>query len=457
MPINSNFYVHELDKTALDALKAIPGFTPLLKAFLKVWSEKQFYIQNMSTNLRISDKQLSKYYDMLLPICEKLGIDVPELYLEFNVVPNAYTSGDTKPFIVMTSGLLETMPEYLIPTVLAHECGHIACHHVLYTTMGQLLLSEARSFLGLNDLAAFPIQVAFYYWMRCSELSADRAAAICDGSSEKVVEMCMRFAGYNKHIDAPANVEEFMNQAIEYKEMMDTSKWNKTLEFIMFHQQTHPLNAVRAYECNEWTKQKIFLKINEYLSYSSANTEEKSLGEYLGELPMDNSSRYYIGQNYQEVQTQLNSYGFTNIDLIRVTTKNLMTKDGQVIDITINKQEKFEKGEWYPADTNIAITYYEAETKEEVAAAHPGQLRVPESSKRCVGKNYKEVIAKFNDAGFSVIVTEEQTKAKKDWMAKEGTIVRISINGQTQFDKGEWFDKNALIRIVYLVLPSPEK
>ena len=42
-------------------------------------------------------------------------------------------------------------------------------------------------------------------------------------------------------------------------------------------------------------------------------------------------------------------------------------------------------------------------------------------------------------------------------MAKEGTIVRISINGQTQFDKGEWFDKNALIRIVYLVLPSPEK
>ena len=34
--------------------------------------------------------------------------------------------------------------------------------------------------------------------MRCSELSADRAAAICDGSSDKVVEMCMRFAGFDK-------------------------------------------------------------------------------------------------------------------------------------------------------------------------------------------------------------------------------------------------------------------
>ena len=457
MSINSNFYVHESDRIALDTLKAIPGFTPLLKAFMKVWSEKQFYIQNMSTNLRISDKQLSKYYDMLPPICEKLGIDIPELYLELDVVPNAYTSGDTKPFIVMTSGLLETMPEYLIPTVLAHECGHIACHHVLYRTMGRLILSEAINYLGLNDVAVFPIQVAFYYWMRCSELSADRAAAICDGSSDKVVEMCMRFAGYDKDINAEANVEEFMKQAIEYKELVADSKWNKTLEFIMFNKETHPLNAVRAYECNEWTNKEVFAKINEYLSHTLAGTTNKSLGEYLGEIPIENSSRYYIGQSYQEVQDQLKNYGFTNIDLIRVTTKGLMTKDGQIINITINKQEKVEKGEWYSSDANIVITYYEAETMEEVAAAHPGQLRVPEASKRCIGKNYKDIIAKFEDVGFSVIITEEQEKTKKDWMAKEGNIVRMSINGQTQFEKGEWFDEKALIRITYLVLPNAEQ
>ena len=157
MAINPDFYVHESDRVALKALKAIPGFTPLLKAFMKVWSEKQFFIQNMSTNLRLSDKQLSKYYNMLPPICEKLGIDVPELYLELDVVPNAYTSGDTKPFIVITSGLLETMPEELIPTVLAHECGHIACHHVLYRTMGNLILSQAiNTWAWVTVLRSFP-------------------------------------------------------------------------------------------------------------------------------------------------------------------------------------------------------------------------------------------------------------------------------------------------------------
>ena len=162
MAIDAKFYIHDSDKIALQALEAIPGFSQLFKAFMKIWSEKQFRIQNMSSNLRISEKQLPKYYNMLVPICEKLGIDVPELYLKLDVEPNAYTAGDPNPFIVITSGLLETIPEELIPTVLAHECGHIACHHCLYTTMGQFVLSEAINLLGLDGVAVLPIQAAVF-------------------------------------------------------------------------------------------------------------------------------------------------------------------------------------------------------------------------------------------------------------------------------------------------------
>lgn len=92
MPIDANYFMHDSDRAALQALKAIPGFTPLLKAYMKVWSEQQFRIQNMATNLRLSEKQLPKYYNMLLPICEKLGIDVPELYLTHDVEPNAWVA-----------------------------------------------------------------------------------------------------------------------------------------------------------------------------------------------------------------------------------------------------------------------------------------------------------------------------------------------------------------------------
>lgn len=70
MSINPNLFIHKDDRAALNALKAIPGFTPLLKSFMKVWSEKQFNIENMSTNLKLGPNQLPKYYNMLIPICD---------------------------------------------------------------------------------------------------------------------------------------------------------------------------------------------------------------------------------------------------------------------------------------------------------------------------------------------------------------------------------------------------
>ncbi len=255
--VNPNIFIHPLDREALNALKAIPGFTQLLKAFMKVFSERQFRIENMSSNIRINEKQMSKYYDMLPPICDRLGIDVPELYLELDVSPNAYTAGDTQPFIVMTSGLLESLPDELIPTILAHECGHIVCHHVLYQTMGAMILGGFSFATGAANLITMPLKWAFAYWLRCSEFSADRAAALCDESPENVMRMCSYFAGYNKSFGEELNMEAFMEQALEYRELVNSSAWNKALEFYMYNQNSHPLSAVRAYECNEWchTKQ----------------------------------------------------------------------------------------------------------------------------------------------------------------------------------------------------------
>ena len=262
MPFDPERYTHDSDRAALNALKAIPGFSLLTKGFMNVWNEPQQKILNMSTRIRLGENQMKKYHDMLLPICEKLGIAVPELYIELDVNPNAYTYGDTNPFIVITSGLLNTIPDDLVPTVLAHECGHIACHHTLYHTMGRFVLSGASTamsyFLKFGGLLSVPLQVAFYYWMRCSEFSADRAAVLCDGSPRKMQEVCMHLAGWDKDIIADVNIDEFLKQAVEYRNMINGSAWNKTLEFMVLSGATHPLMAVRATECGEWAKSDLF-------------------------------------------------------------------------------------------------------------------------------------------------------------------------------------------------------
>ena len=440
MALDYKLYLHDSDKAAMAALKAIPGFSQVMKAFMKIWSEQQLRLINMSTNLRLNEKQMAKYYNMLPPICTKLGIDVPELFVELDVHPNAYTYGDTKPFIVITSGLFETLPDELIPTVLAHECGHIACHHTLYTTMGRAILNGASAFVsGLGNIALYPIQLAFAYWMRCSEFSADRAAIICDGSAEKSTEVMMRFAGYDKDIMADANVEAFMEQALEYKNLVDNNAWNKTLEFILFQNYDHPLNAIRSYEGREWEKNERYKNILEYVSSESSESESK--------LPVEIFLKKMVGKNVTDIEARLLTMGFTNIKTKR-NTEAVKIKEGNIISITIN--ESAEDG-WYKRTDEVLIEYFEAKTDEEIALEHPGEIKIGENQKYFLGKKCEEVKNELEILGFTRFTIKEMAMSKIGWGEKEGCVAKIIINDQAQFNKDDWFATESEVTLYYYV------
>lgn len=473
--MNPNFYIHDSDRKALQALKAIPGFTTLLKAFMKVWNEKLFRIQSMATMMRLGPNQLPQYYEMLLPICQKLEIPVPELYLTLDVSPNAYTIGDTKPFIVMTSGLLKNLPTDLIPTVLAHECGHIACHHCLYTTMGRLILDNTSnllgSYLGNSNLISESLELAFAYWMRCSEFSADRAAAVYDGTADKIVEMCMAFSGYDKDIPGIASADAFMGQAQEYIQMKEESLWNRTLEFILYSKADHPLNAVRAYECHRWAMTEQFGKLKKYMNAcyllgqgnsmgalpAGDNAGEKNMlavATYMQEIPMPENADFYVGKPVEQVQIAMKALGFANVVIEKNPKNEKSVKERQVMSIRIGGLVGFEVCQWFPINAEVVIEYYEKETEEEIAAAHPGQCRVPSSSAGLRGGTRDWVINKLKEAGFENFEAVQQKMSKKGFFDFDGKVARVSINGQSEFKSGEWFPKDALIRIVYNVYPQ---
>jgi Zn-dependent protease with chaperone function len=138
---------------------------------------------------------LPRIYNPLLPICATLGIEEPQLFLEMDPSPNAYTYGDTKVAVTITSGLVESMNEDELRVVLAHECGHILCRHVLYHTMAQMVIELGESvFVALAALAA-PVKLALLYWDRRSEFSAGCSTALVTGSSDALVQTMIRLAG----------------------------------------------------------------------------------------------------------------------------------------------------------------------------------------------------------------------------------------------------------------------
>lgn len=243
-------FIHPEDAAALRQLESIPGFPALVKKVMALGLEQLQYGLNMATAIRLSPTQLPKLYHHLPPICEKLGINEPEFYLQMDPNPNAWTFGDTKIYITITSGLVELLDDEELDAVIAHECGHILCRHVLYHSIARYILSGA-DFLGILGSLTIPVQFAIYYWQRKSELSCDRCASIIT-SPEVVARSMARLAGGSKDITHNLDMGEWAKQADQYDQIKNDGLWNKTLQLAVVAGQSHPFSAVRVREILKW-------------------------------------------------------------------------------------------------------------------------------------------------------------------------------------------------------------
>lgn len=244
-------FTHPEDAAALEALKKIPLLPKVIKGFMDLGAEQLQTGLNMASKVRLSPTQLPHLYYLLPPICKLLVIKEPEFYLEMSPVPNAYAFGDTQTAITITSALVEMMSEDELRGVVAHECGHIACHHMLYHTLAQILANATGMFETLTSLAA-PIHYALMYWQRKSELSCDRAAAFIVGPAT-TTSMLARLAGGPKSITSKLNLVELAGQADLYDAFCKSGLWNKTLQTYAVLDKDHPFTSVRIRELLKWT------------------------------------------------------------------------------------------------------------------------------------------------------------------------------------------------------------
>ena len=248
--IRPSEFIHPEDAAALRQLESIPGFPALVKKVMALGLEQLYYGLNMATAIRLSPTQLPQLYNHLPPICAQLGIPEPEFYLQMDPVPNAWTFGDTKIYITITSGLVDLLNDEELDSVIAHECGHILCRHVLYHNIAQILRTGADA-LGLLGSFTAPVKYAMLYWQRKSELSCDRCAAVVT-SPEVVARAMARIAGGPKSITANLNMREWAQQADLYDQIRNENLWNKTLQISAVLEQSHPFSAVRVREVLKW-------------------------------------------------------------------------------------------------------------------------------------------------------------------------------------------------------------
>lgn len=255
--INVVDFQHPKDIEALEALKKVKGVDYLTKKAMELGFERMERLEKIAGCLKITDKQCPSLFKTYMECCDILDIEnPPEFFIEGDPYPNAYTYGMTRPFVVITSGILGILNEDELRYILGHELGHYKCGHVLYLTMAQyltLLLEQlGQMTLGVSGLVGTGVQLAFLVWERKSEFSADRAGLLATQNSDAATTALMKLTSPVERVWKEAKVEEILKQADEFEELSE-DKLSKIYKFYMGVQQTHPWLILRTKEIKGWS------------------------------------------------------------------------------------------------------------------------------------------------------------------------------------------------------------
>ncbi len=251
--LKADYFRHPLDLEATNRLKQIPGFDLAIRGVLGSVAEDFFYLNNIASSILISEKQLPDLHRLLVDACKILDIEVPQLYIQQNPVPNAYTLAirGKKPFIVIHTSLLELLNEDEIQAVIAHELGHLKCEHGVYLSMVNIMVLAAGLIPTWGGVVAQSLQTQLLQWVRCAEFSCDRSALLVVQKPEIVMSVLMKLTGGSPTIANQLNLSAFMEQVKDYKTMGDT-ELGKLLQENQTAGLSHPVPILRAKEIEKW-------------------------------------------------------------------------------------------------------------------------------------------------------------------------------------------------------------
>ena len=248
--ISSRAYEHPADRSALVALRKLSGFDTLLRRLAGLFNDRSLRLMFLASSVRASEQQFPQLYQSLLDGCYILDLPtVPELFISQDPTVNAMALGADKPFVVITTGMVDLMDAEEIRFVIGHELGHVLSGHAVYRTMLYHLLNLVTRIAWLPIvLPARGVIWALEEWYRKSELSCDRAGLLAGQDIDAARRALMKTAGGSRLVEF--NSDAFHQQAREYDAVPDVR--DGLLKLLQLQGTTHPFAVIRFAELDRW-------------------------------------------------------------------------------------------------------------------------------------------------------------------------------------------------------------
>ncbi len=179
----------------------------------------------------------------LLPLIEensaRLQVEPVEVFIAPSNQLNAYTFGmDSPKSIVLYSSLFKVMDADEIQFILGHEMGHVKLGHTWLNTLvgGMAGIPSASG-------AAVILELAFQWWNRACEYSADRAGVLAGGRPDKAISALVKL-----EFGAAARTPAGMQAAIQHIEAEDDDMMQNIAELLA----SHPMIAKRVSQIRQF-------------------------------------------------------------------------------------------------------------------------------------------------------------------------------------------------------------
>ncbi len=250
-------FVSDADHWALEKLKRIPLLPTIVTKFYEYGFDRWLYCMNMSMSVRCGPNQYKTLYGILEESARILDMPAPELYVTSNPFPNAMAGGVERPYITLHSSIINNLNDEQLFYLVGHELGHIKARHVLYFSVGAVLIPLldmlAQSTLGVSNVARTALILAYYEWSRQAEFSADRAGLLVSQSLDDTLDSLVCMAAGPNRFSHEQSRDAFMDQARAYQDADFLDEVGKVILFLIQGSTfTHPMPVHRAQELERW-------------------------------------------------------------------------------------------------------------------------------------------------------------------------------------------------------------
>jgi Zn-dependent protease with chaperone function len=227
---------------ALTAAATVCGsalFVPLV-VIMGYFSSRSKHQALLSQGQQVTPQTAPEMSPLIQTNITRLQVEPVNVFIVPSNQLNAYTFGmDSPKAIVLYSSLFKIMDRDEIQFILGHEMGHVKLGHTWLNTLvgGMAGIPSSLS-------AAAIMELAFHWWNRACEYSADRAGVLACGKPNKAISALVKLEA-----GSAARTQAGMQAAIQHIETEDDDIMSNLEELIA----SHPMIAKRIDEIRNYS------------------------------------------------------------------------------------------------------------------------------------------------------------------------------------------------------------